>query len=278
MRLGTVHLQTEGWPRLRRELAEAEQAGVDVLYVADHLTHPRLPDVFLAEGWTTLAAAATVVETADLGVLVASSSFRGALELARAAATVQDLADGRFVFGLGAGSPVDALAATGHEPTPAELSSRFASTVADIDRILRGEQPDVYNLPLPPGRDRPFLMLAAHGRRGLDLVARHADGWSTYGGPASVTLEARDYWALLAQQNRELDGACARADRDATGLRRSLLLGFGTVRPTASVATFRECWDRAEQCGFDELVVYWPREAMGVTDTATFRACLRTVR
>lgn len=278
MRLGTIHLQTEPWQRLRGELLDAEQAGVDVLYVADHLTHPRLPDVFLADGWATLAAAATVVARVDLGMLVASSSFRSALELAREAATVQELAEGRFVFGLGAGSPVDALAATGHAPTPAELSSRFAETVASIDRIFLGEQPDVFNLPLAPGHDRPFLMLAAHGRRGFDLVARHADGWSTYGGPASVTLEAADYWALLDEQNRALDDAFARADRDPRSLRRSLLLGFGTIRPTASVAAFRECWDRAEDGGFSELVVYWPRGAMGVTDSDVFHACLDSVR
>ena len=101
-------------------------------------------------------------------------------------------------------------------------------------------------------------MLAAHGARGLDLVARHGDGWSTYGGPASVTLGAEDYWRVLVEQNRALDQACETADRDPASVRRSLLLGFGTVRPLASHDAYRASVDRARDVGFDEVVVYWP--------------------
>jgi hypothetical protein len=41
-------------------------------------------------------------------------------------------------------------------------------------------------------------------------------------------------------------------------LRRSLLLGFGPLRPTESVGSFLYAVERAGYAGFDEVVVYWP--------------------
>lgn len=281
VRLATIHLQTLPWPDLARELGDAEAAHVDVAYVADHLTHQTMPDSFIADAWTTLGAAAQVTSRIDLGTLVAAAGFRTPLPLARAAATVQDVSDGRFVLGLGAGTPGDVLAATGTEPTAGELSRRLRATVDELDRIFRGEQPHVNSLPVAVGRGRPFLMIAAHGPLGLDLVARHADGWSTYGGPASVALDAGDYWKLLDEQGRALDEACARAGRDPARIRRSLLLGYGTVQPVASLRAFTESLERASSAGFDELVVYWPRGPLGTrfgADPGVFADCLAVAR
>jgi alkanesulfonate monooxygenase SsuD/methylene tetrahydromethanopterin reductase-like flavin-dependent oxidoreductase (luciferase family) len=281
VRLATIHLQTVPWLDLERELRDVETAGVDAVYVADHLTHPTLTDAFVADGWTTLAAASQVTTRLDLGTLVGSTGFRSPLTLARAAATLQDLSGGRFVFGLGSGTPTDVVAATGSEPTPAELSRRFADAVEELDRIFRRTQPGVDSLPVSPGRVRPFLMLAAHGPRGFDLVARHADGWSSYGGSAGTTLEAEEFWGLVAEQATAVGRACERVDRDAARLRRSLLLGYGTIRPLSSVEVFRECLDRAAAAGFDEVVVYWPRGGPDTrfwADPAVVAECLAAPR
>lgn len=280
VRLGTIHLQTIGWLDLAQEFRDAEASGVDVAYVADHLTHPTLTGSFIADGWSVLAAASQVTRRIDLGTLVGSAGFRSPLPLARTAATVQEVSGGRFVLGLGAGTAGDVAAATGEQLTAGDLARRFADSVATLDRIFRGEQPGVDSLPVAPGRARPFLMLAAHGRRGFDLVGRYADGWSTYGGPASVSLEAAAYWDLLAEQTGAVDDACRRHDRDPARLRRSLLLGYGTIRPVESVAAFTECLERAEAQGFDEVVVYWPRsdDARFAADPAVFADCLAVAR
>jgi len=58
-------------------------------------------------------------------------------------------------------------------------------------------------------------------------------------------------------QSGAVTEACERVGRTEP-LRRSLLLGYGTIRPLESAETFRECLDRAEEHGFDEVVVYWP--------------------
>jgi alkanesulfonate monooxygenase SsuD/methylene tetrahydromethanopterin reductase-like flavin-dependent oxidoreductase (luciferase family) len=92
----------------------------------------------------------------------------------------------------------------------------------------------------------------------MDLAARHADAWNTYGGPAAVDLEPEEYWAELARQCERLTDACDRAGRDPGELRRSLLLGYGTVRPADSVAAYVDAAGRAAALGFDELVVYGP--------------------
>jgi alkanesulfonate monooxygenase SsuD/methylene tetrahydromethanopterin reductase-like flavin-dependent oxidoreductase (luciferase family) len=281
VRLATIHIQTVPWLDLEHEVVDAEAAGVDAAYVADHLTHATLPDVFIADGWTTLAAASQVTTRIDLGTLVGAAGFRSALTLARAAATLQDVSNGRFVFGLGAGTPADVLAATGSEPTTAQLSRRFGDTVEELDRIFRREQPGVHSLPVSPGRSRPFLLLAAHGPRGFDLVARHADGWSTYGGQAGTGLDPDQWWSLIDAQSASVDEACERVGRDPTRLRRSLLLGYGTVRPLSTVSGFTECLERAERGGFDEVVVYWPRGDEGTrfwADPAVVADCLAVAR
>lgn len=225
-------------------------------------------------------AAAVATSAIDLGTLVASAGFRSPLPLARAAATVQQLSGDRFVLGLGAGSPLDVTAAFHVEPTAGDLTRRFEETVAELDLIFRGAQPGLDTLPVAPGLGRPFLMLAAHGPRGFDLVARHADGWSTYGGAAGVSLDQGAYWQLVARQRDSVRAACERAGRDSATLRHSLLLGYGTVRPLASVRDFCECLERAEVEGFDELAVYWPRGREGTrfwADPNVFAECL-TVR
>jgi alkanesulfonate monooxygenase SsuD/methylene tetrahydromethanopterin reductase-like flavin-dependent oxidoreductase (luciferase family) len=281
VRLGTIHLQTLPWLDLEQEFRDAEASGVDAAYVADHLTHPTLSDVFIADGWAVLAAAAQVTRRIDLGTLVGSTGFRSPLPLARAAATVQEVSGGRFVLGLGAGTAGDVAAATGELVTTGDLARRFADSIATLDRIFRGEQPGVDSLPVAPGRARPFLLLAAHGPRAYDLVGRYADGWSTYGGSASVTLEPAAYWDVLAEQRRAVDEAYRRHDRDPSRLRRSLLLGYGTIRPVESVATFTECLERAATLGFDEVVVYWPREGKDTrfrADPAVFADCLAVPR
>src|SRR5947207_2234120 len=112
--------------------------------------------------------------------------------------------------------------------------------------------------PLPAGATRPYLMLAAHGPRTIELAVRHADGWNTYGGPGSSLVGPAAYWQAVAAPAGRLTRACEKAGRDPDGLRRSLLVGYGTVRPTESVASYVEVAERAEDLGFDELVVYGP--------------------
>src|SRR3954452_2503969 len=105
MRLGVVMPQTRPWREVAAEVTWAEESGYDVAYVYDHLTHPTAAGGWLADGFSVLAAAAMATSPIQLGTLVASATLHSPVALARLAATVDDVSDGRLVLGLGAGSP-----------------------------------------------------------------------------------------------------------------------------------------------------------------------------
>ncbi|WP_017933737.1 LLM class flavin-dependent oxidoreductase [Nocardioides sp. Iso805N] len=267
MRLGVVIVQTRPWRQLAADFRLMEEIGYDAAYVYDHLTHPTAAGGWLADGFATLAAAATVTERIELGPLVASAMLHSPVSLARRAATVQDVSGGRLILGVGAGSPREPLADTGTPLTTREMSERFADLVVGLDAVWAGATQwrgtargfeGLETVALPEGTDRPFLLLAAHGPRALALTARYADGWNTYGGWEASRLEPEAYWTLVREQCERLDDACEKTGREPGTLRRSLLLGFGTVRPTASVAAYQDAIGRAGELGFDELVVYGP--------------------
>lgn len=270
VRLGVVIPQMRPWRELAVDFAWAEATGYDVAYVYDHLTHPTAAGGWLGDGFSTLVAAACATRTMELGTLVASATLHSPVALARLAATADDVSGGRLVLGLGAGSPRCALVDRDESPTPAEMSRRLADVVTGLRAVWDGAESwqgqtrgfsGIETLPLPPGATPPFLMLAAHGRRALELTARYADGWNTYGGPGATTLEPDEYWSVVQAQVARLGEACEAAGRDPRDLRRSLLLGYGTVRPTVGVAAYLDAVERAEALGFDEVVVYGPGTA-----------------
>ena len=270
MRSGVIVLQVEPWSTLRETFRVLDDSPADVAYTADHLSHPRMAGRWLADGPSLLGAAAATTLRIELGTLVSSTAFRSPVTIARAAATLSDVSGGRFVLGLGSGSAHDvAVDSPPGRPAaePHVLSRRLAETVAALDALWRGAKSadgdhvgfsHAVTAPLAPGSPRPFVLVAGHGPRSWDLVARYADGWSSYGGPASVRLAPEDFWALVTEQSRHVDEHCRRVERDPAQLRRSLLLGYGTVRPLASVAAYVEAAERAREAGYDELVVYWP--------------------
>jgi alkanesulfonate monooxygenase SsuD/methylene tetrahydromethanopterin reductase-like flavin-dependent oxidoreductase (luciferase family) len=262
-----VFPQTRPWRELARDFAWGEEVGYDVAYVYDHLTHPTAAGGWLAEGFTSLAAAAGVTTTIELGTLVASATLHSPVSLARLAATVDDVSGGRLVLGLGAGSPRCANADRGEVPTPAEMHRRLVDVVEGMAAVFDGATEwtgatrsfaGLETTAVPEGATKPYLMLAAHGPRTIELAARHADAWNTYGGPNSSLSEPDEYWDEVAVQVARMTDACDRVGRDIGDLRRSLLLGYGLVRPTESVPAYVEAAERAQALGFDELVVYGP--------------------
>lgn len=267
MRLGVMVPPTRPWKQLAQDFALAEELGYDVAYTYDHLTHPTAVGEWLADGFTTLAAAAGVTSRIELGPLVASATMHSPVSLARRAGTVQDVSGGRLVLGLGAGSPREAMADRGEALDARQMFERLEAVVTGLAEVWSGATEwagphwsfsGLQTLPLPPGTTRPFLLLAAHGPKALGLAARYADGWNTYGGPAGTELEPTAYWNLVRTQSERFIEACDRIGRDPSGVRRSLLLGYGTVKPTASVTAYLEAARRAEELAFDELVVYGP--------------------
>src|SRR6478735_2177666 len=269
MRLGTLILQSDPWATGVHHWTRAEELGVSTAYTADHVTHRTVAGTWWADGYTTLAAAAGATSTIGLGTLVASAAVRSPAWLARVSATLQDLSGGRFVLGLGAGTADDAEADTGTRPTAAQLGRRFREVVPAVRALWDGETgyrgerlgfDGVLPAPLAPGSGRPRLVVAAHGARGIDVAARHADGWTTYG---VAGADRATFWAGVQDQGRVLDAACDRLGRDRQAVSRCVLIGYAGYRPFESVESFVEDVERAEAAGIDEVAFYWPTAGPG---------------
>jgi hypothetical protein len=92
-----------GDARVLAEFAEiAEQAGWDGFFIWDHITRYWPTDV--ADAWVSLSAIAMRTERVRLGALVTPLPRRRPWKVAREAATLDRLSNGRLILGVGIGS------------------------------------------------------------------------------------------------------------------------------------------------------------------------------
>jgi alkanesulfonate monooxygenase SsuD/methylene tetrahydromethanopterin reductase-like flavin-dependent oxidoreductase (luciferase family) len=86
----------QSWPEMHDLAQMAEGLGFDSFWRVDH---PMLGH----DGWTTLAALAAVTWTIRLGTHVSCVAYRNPVLLARMAADIDAISNGRLVLGLGSG-------------------------------------------------------------------------------------------------------------------------------------------------------------------------------
>ena len=177
-RFGVVCTRSYGaqeWKTLARRI---EDLGFATLLVADHYTNP------MACGPLMMAAAAATT-TLRVGSYVYNNDFRNPALLAKEAATIDVLSDGRFELGIGAGwAKIEYLAAGLRFDEPAVRAERFEEGVHVIRRLLAGEAVEHrgthYRLrglpgsPVPVQRSVPIL-IGGGGPRMLRFAAREAD-------------------------------------------------------------------------------------------------------
>ena len=99
----------------------AEDLGFDIVLAADHLVDG------LLSPFVTLAMIASATTTLRVGTLVLNNDFRHPAVVAREAATLDLLSDGRFELGLGAGHAA---------PEYAEIGMPFDSASVRVDRLI----------------------------------------------------------------------------------------------------------------------------------------------
>lgn len=157
----------------------AEDMGVDVLTVADHMDDQLAPIA-------ALMAAADATTTLRVGTLVFANDYRHPAVLAREAATIDRLSGGRLEFGLGAGWMATDYAATGIAlDAPSIRIARLEEALEVITELWSGEPVDLHGpyydiaglvgTPLPAQRPHPPIVIGGGGRKVLEVAGRRAD-------------------------------------------------------------------------------------------------------
>jgi probable F420-dependent oxidoreductase len=218
----------------RDKARRAESAGFDTVLVADHLVDGMLAPL------TALALAAEATETLRLGTLVINNDFRHPVLLARDAAALDLLSDGRVELGLGAGHMKFEYDEAGITFDPARVRvARMAESAEIVRRLLGGEtvtfDGEHYEVrghrcyPTPVQQPVP-LLIGGNGRRVLATAARLADivgftGFSQVEGERAVNANHFTDAALAEQIEWVRSAAGARFD----GLELSTLVQGITV-------------------------------------------------
>jgi probable F420-dependent oxidoreductase len=158
---------------------KVEDLGYASLTLPDHLSGMLAPI-------PAVVSAAEATKRLRVGTNVLNNDLRHPVMVAREAATVDLLTDGRLDLGLGAGHMQSEYNQAGLRFDPgATRVERLGEAVTIIKSLLRGEQVTFagrhYRVaghtihPLPVQRPHPPILIGGNGRRILTLAAKEAD-------------------------------------------------------------------------------------------------------
>lgn len=201
---------------VREHALAAEAAGLDSIWVYDHLIFRFPPDFEsgdIREVMTTWAALSEATSRVELGAMVLCTAFRNPAIVAKMAAELDHISEGRIILGLGCGWHQPEFDAFGIDFD--KLVDKFDEALRIVVPLVRGERgvtvegthyrtKDAELRPRPWRPDMPVLV-AAFKPRMLRLTATHADAWNTaWIGDAAVFTE----------RVTELRTACEEVGRD----------------------------------------------------------------
>ncbi len=256
---------------------DAERAGFGRLWISDHLfLDPNAVNTDCLEAWTLLAALAVRTDRIRIGPMVTSQSYRNPALLAKIAAGVDVMSNGRLDFGLGAGWKEVEYRAYGYEfPDAPTRVTQMIETLEICTRLWKDERatyrgkhyrienalcsPKPVQKPLPIwiGGSKPRVMRAA---------AKYAHAFN-------ITVSASGP-GDLPDRLRDLDEACRAEKRDPKTLRRSAFLQASVGKTRAEAESRLDQF--AAQAGTDRagLLKLRPGLLFGTADDAA--AKLRT--
>ena len=217
------------WERWFAIADRVEALGLDGLWRSDHffsLTGDRQRPAL--ECWSSLTALAQRTSRIRFGPLVSPMTFRHPALLARMAAAVDGLSNGRLILGVGAGWNDAEHEAFGIRLPPLkERFDRLEEGIAVIKSLWTGGPVDFdgrfYPLrhatayPRPVQQPGPPLLIGGDGEvRLLRIVAQHADEWNSHAhGPE-----------LYRTKRARLEEHCRAVGRDPHAIARSWMGGI----------------------------------------------------
>lgn len=227
LEFGAFITPTNTHPQAPVVLAQlSEQLGFDLVTFQDHPYQPAFLDT-----WTLLSFTAAATSTIRLAPNVLNLPLRPPAVLARAAASLDLLSDGRFELGLGAGAFWDAIVAMGgRRLTPGQALEALEEAID----LIRGIWNPDGRTPLSSGEYYPLagakrgpapaheipIWIGALKPRMLRLTGRKADGWL----PSLNFLQP----AEISSHQERIDDAARGVGRNPTEIRRLVNVPYGT--------------------------------------------------
>jgi alkanesulfonate monooxygenase SsuD/methylene tetrahydromethanopterin reductase-like flavin-dependent oxidoreductase (luciferase family) len=247
----------------RRIARLADDEGFDFVGVQDHPYQRRFLDT-----WMLIATLLAETERVHVFPNVANLPLRGPAMIAKQAASLDVLSEGRFELGLGAGAFWEGIVAMGGPGrSPGEAVDALAEAIEIIRAFWRGDDPvrvrgrfySVEGLKPGPRPVHPIeLWVGAYKPRMLALTGRLADGWI----PSLAYLPPDEY----ASARRRVDEAAKEAGRDPSEIRRLYnVSGMITDEPARELLVgppshwIETLSGFAAELGVETFVV-WPRE------------------
>ena len=248
-----------------------DEAGLDTLWVADHLLQmdPNASiDEPMLEAYTTLGYLAAATTSIGLGTMVTWATIRPPALLVKTVTTLDVLSGGRAWLGVGAGYQADEAAhlALPFEPTAERFERleellRLAAHMWDDNRDPFDGPHHRLDAPInrPAPIDRPRVLIGGMGeRRTLPLVARYADACNLFDIPDGGTT--------LRHKLDVLTRACDEIGRDPADIEVTL---SSRLAPGETTDAFTDRCASLAETGIDHIVLltHGPWHAGGDLDT-----------
>jgi F420-dependent oxidoreductase-like protein len=221
-------LQHTSIDELRGLWRRIEELGFDWISIWDHFyAADATGNPHCLEAVASHAALAAYTERVRCGSLVYSAGYRHPAVLANAMATLDQIANGRVVLGLGGGWAQEEYDVHGFPfGTAGERLRKLEESVQCVRQLLTQDKADFdgefFTLtgaqcePKPVQERLPIWVGGGGEKVTLRIAAAHADGWN-------VPFVAPDAWAHKA---RVLDEHCERLGRDPASITKSVNVGM----------------------------------------------------
>lgn len=206
-----------------------EDRGFESLWVAEHAYIPAcrttpwpggadLPQMYydVLDPFVALAAAAAVTSRIRLGTGVCLLAQRDPVHTAKAAASLDVVSQGRFLFGVGGGWNIEEMRS--HGTDPATRWKRLRESVEAIKKLWTQERAEYHGelvdfdavvaSPRPVCKPHPPIHVGGAMPHGLRRAVRYGDGWLPLQGrgPDDVATLMPAVRRALAEAGRDADG------------------------------------------------------------------------
>ena len=244
-----LHNAATSWEDIKAVLETMEAGRWHSVWFYDHfippvshtdevLKHDRIPTF---EGWSLLCATAAVTQRLRLGLLVAGNTYRNPALMAKMAATVDHISNGRLVIGIGAAWNVREHQAYGWEfPSMRERSDRLEEACKLLKTLFtaedlvdfNGKYYKLHQAPFEPKcvqHPHPPIMVGGWGeKRTLRTLAMYGDIMNIMNGPE----EMKRLSGVLEQH-------CEAVGRDPAEIRKTVHVAMRIERDEKKAAELR---------------------------------------